>query len=387
MARIVEVAPGDRARTRAFAEFPHRLYAGHAGWAPDGLLRDQRRQLDRTAHPFHRHSSAAFFVAERGGDVVGRISAIDNRLFNEYQGTSTAFFGHFEATDDAAVVADLVAAATDWSLDRGLTSISGPRGLLGFDGSVMVEGFDTSPVLGVPYNPPYYDEHLQAAGLEPEEDFVTGYILASVSIPDAVYAIADKVAEKGSYVIKRLSSRRELAEWVPAIKEAYLTSVAELDSFYPPTDEEIDDLIGTVLRIANPKGISLVLREHDVVGFLFSYPNLAPALRAARGRLLPFGWYHLLRARSAERWYCVNGLGLLPEHRGRGANAMLYATLARTATELGWEGGHILQVAAGNAASIKDMEKLATVWTARHRRYGMALDGRTPSGGRIGSDD
>ncbi|UCG39863.1 MAG: GNAT family N-acetyltransferase [Acidimicrobiia bacterium] len=373
MAQVVEVDPQDRSRIRAFVDFPYRLYADAPGWAPDGLRADQRRQLDPGRHPFHRHSAAAFFIAERQGRVVGRISAIDNRLFNEYQGTATGFFGHFEAIDDPSVVTDLVATAKGWSTDRGLTSMTGPRGLLGFDGSVMVEGFDTTPVLGVPYNGPYYDAHLRAAGFEPEEDFVTGYILESVSIPDAIYAIADKVAEKGSYVIKRFTSRRELAEWVPAIKEAYLTSVAELDSFYPPTDEDIDDLIGTVLRIANPKGISLVLHEGAVVGFLFSYPNLAPALRSANGRLLPFGWYHLLRARADEKWYCVNGLGLLPAHRGRGANAMLYATLARTATELGWAGGHILQVAAGNAASIKDMEKLATVWTARHRRYRMDL--------------
>ncbi|NND85346.1 MAG: GNAT family N-acetyltransferase [Acidimicrobiia bacterium] len=374
MAQVVEVASDDRAGVRAFVDFPHRLYVDHPGWAPDGLRSDHLRQLDRSSHPFHRHSEAAFFVAEVDGSVVGRISAIDNRLFNQYQGTSTGFFGHFEAVDDADVVAELVQRATDWARHRGLTAVTGPRGLLGFDGSVMVEGFETAPVLGVPYNAPYYDAHLKAAGFEEEEDFVTGYILESVSIPDAIYAIADKVAEKGSYEIKRFTSRRELSRWVPAIKEAYLTSVAELASFYPPTDEDIDDLIGTVLRIANPKGISLVLHRGSVVGFLFSYPNLAPALRAVGGRLLPFGWYRLLRARSTEKWYCVNGLGLLPEHRGRGANAMLYATLARTATELGWAGGHILQVAAGNAASIKDMEKLATVWTARHRRYRMALD-------------
>ena len=373
MAEIVEVLASDARRIRAFTELPHRLYANHPGWAPDGLLSDQRRQLDPDRHPFHRHSAAAFFLAEVDGAPVGRISAIDNRRFNEYQHSSTAFFGHFDAIDDPAVVSDLVHAAAEWARSRGLSEMNGPRGLLGFDGSVMVEGFDSPPVLGVPYNPPHYDSHLRAAGVEPEEDFLTGYIYASTSIPDAVYAIADKVAEKGSYAIKRFSSRRELAQWVPAIKEAYLTSVAELASFYPPTDEEIDDLIGTVLRIANPKGISLVLHEGDVVGFLFSYPNLAPALRAARARLLPTGWWHLLRARSAERWYCVNGLGLLPDHRGRGANAMLYATLARTATELGWEGGHILQVAAGNVASVKDMEKLATVWTSRHRRYRMSL--------------
>jgi GNAT superfamily N-acetyltransferase len=373
MTGIIEIAGDDRARVRSFVEFPYRLYADHPGWAPDGLISDQFRQLDRSAHPFHRHSEAAFFLAESGGEVVGRISAIDNRRFNDYQGTATAFFGHFESIDDADVAGALVQRAAEWARGRGLTAVTGPRGLLGFDGSVMVEGFDTSPVLGVPYNPPYYDAHLKAAGLEPEEDFVTGYILEAVSIPDAIYAIADKVAEKGSYEIKRFGSRRELARWVPAIKEAYLTSVAELASFYPPTNEDIDDLIGTVLRIANPKGISLVLHRGSVVGFLFSYPNLAPALRAAKGRLLPLGWYRLLRARSAEKWYCVNGLGLLPDHRGRGANAMLYATLARTATELGWEGGHILQVAAGNAASIKDMEKLATVWTARHRRYRMEL--------------
>ncbi len=370
---VIQVQPGDRKRLRQFVQFPFDLYRGAPGWSPESLVRDQYRQFDPDRHPFYAHSSAVFFLAVRGDRVVGRVAGINNRLFNEHRSSRTAFFGLLEFEDDPSVVAGLLGTVESWARSQGLDRLEGPRGLLGFDGGVRIEGFEQGPVLGVPYSHPYYDRRLRDAGLVPEEDFRTGWLRTETSIPDGIFTLADRVRERGTYRVHRFTSRRALRAWVPRITAAYLAAAAGLETFYPPSDTEVEDLVSTVLRVAEPRGISLVLAGDDVVGFLFSYPNLAPALRRSRGRLFPLGWWHLLSGRSRATWYCINGLGLHPDHRGRGANALLYARLAHTAEELGWEGGHVLQVATTNVASMKDMEKLATMWTITTRRYAASL--------------
>jgi GNAT superfamily N-acetyltransferase len=368
--RIRRIPRGDRGAAAAFVDLPYRLNQGSSQWAPDGLYSEQYRRMEPGAHPFYAHSEADFFVVEDGGEVVGRIAAIDNRRFNEHKGTAEAFFGYLEMVDDPAVAAHLLDAAMEWATRRGLDTISGPRGLLGFDGSVLVDGFEHPAVVGVPWNPPHYGPAIEAAGFDKDEDYLSGFMTVAVAIPQAVFELADKVVERGTYSVKTFSSNRELRAWAPRLKAAYLASVAELDSFYPPTDAEIDDLVGTVLSVADPRGIKLVMAGEEIAGFLFCYPDLAPALRATGGRLWPFGWATLLRARTHSTRYCINGLGMLPSHRGRGGNAVLYAAITRTARdEIGMEGAEVVQVAEHNTASIKDMGKLGTEWQKRHRRY------------------
>lgn len=374
MTRIRRIGPASRRDAAAFADLPERLNADAPQWAPDGLRREWFRRLDPAKHPFYTHSEAEWFLAEdASGAVVGRVAAIENRLYNRHKGTKEAFFGYLEMVDDPDLTRQLLDTVTEWAQARGLETLSGPRGLAGFDGSVLVEGFEHPAVVAVAWNKPHYGPAIEAAGFEAEEDYLSGFIRSDVSIPDAVYAIADRVLEKGTFELKAFTTTRDLRAWAPRIKDAYMASVATLDSFYPPTDAEIDDLLGTILMIADPRGIKLVLADGEIAGFLFCYPDVAPALRRTRGRLLPFGWATLLRARTGSERYCVNGLGMLPEHRGRGGNAVLYAAIARTAREVGFEGGEVVQVAAHNAASMRDMEKLDTVWTKRHRRYRKTL--------------
>jgi GNAT superfamily N-acetyltransferase len=368
--RLRRLPRGDRRAATAFVDLPYRLYERTPQWAPDGLYTEQFRRMQPGAHPFYAHSEADFFVVEEGGEVVGRVAAIDNRRFNEHKGTAEAFFGYFESVDDSAVTARLLDAVMEWASRRDLDTVSGPRGLLGFDGSVLVEGFEHPAVVGVPWNPPHYGPAIEASGFAPDEDYLSGFMTTDIAIPQAVFDLADKVVARGTYSVKHFTSSRELRAWAPRLKEAYLASVSELASFYPPTDAEIDDLVGTVLSVADPRGIKLVMSDDEIAGFLFCYPDLAPALRATGGRLWPLGWATLLRARSQSTHYCINGLGMLPEHRGRGGNAVLYAAITRTAIdEIGMVGAEVVQVAEHNTASIKDMAKLGTVWQKRHRRY------------------
>jgi hypothetical protein len=148
----------------------------------------------------------------------------------------------------------------------------------------------------------------------------------------------------------------------------------DLETFYPPTERELDETIRAVVTIADPRGIHLVLRDDEVVGFLLSYPDLAPELRRSRGRLLPWGWSRILAARGTRKEYAINGLGLLPRHRGGGANALLYmAIFDGLIGSVGISRAEVVQVAADNVRSREDMNTLGVTWYKEHHSYQRAI--------------
>jgi hypothetical protein len=363
-----------RADVRRFVDLPYRLHRGSPQWAPTRLRRDAVRQLDRRRHPFYEHSDAAFFLAERSGEVVGRIAALENTRFNAYHHTRRGFFGHFECADDPDVSEALFTAALGWLRERGLEDVVGPRGVGGTDGTLLVEGFEHPAVVGVPWNPPYYERLVLAAGFEAAGDWASGWFPNDHVHDPRIYAVANRAKDQGGFRIQEFHSRRALRSWISRVLPVFLQAMAETTTFYPPTDRELDETVGALLMIANPRGVKLVMKGDEVAGFLLSYPNLAGQIRAVDGRLFPTGWWTILRGRSTERWFVINGLGLAPEHRGFGANAMLYAEITTTLLdEVGISRAEVVQVAASNARSLEDMKALGVRWYKTHRQYRLTL--------------
>ncbi len=356
---------------RTFVRFPFRHYRNDERWVPPLLINingDLRR-----GNPFYEHSEADFFVAESGGEVVGRVAAIENRRFNEYKDARSSFFGYFETVDDTEVSSVLLDTAASWGQDRGLEVMYGPRGVGATDGGLLVEGFEYDPTLGNTYNFPYYGDHVERFGLTKKADYRSGHMDPfKFRVPDRLHKIHDRVLARGQYSLMNFENRRQLRAWAPKIAKAYLGAVSELETFYPPTKRELEGIMRTLLIIAKPEFISLVLFEERIVGFLFSYPDLNPAIKESKGRLAPFGWARILRERAEPRGVNINGLGVLPEHRGSGANALLYV---RAEHVLGNRvpNAEAVQVGEHNVASTKDMAAMGIVMIKRHRHYEMKL--------------
>ncbi len=170
MLHIVPVE-GDRARER-FIRLPWRIYGGSLCWVPP-LLAEQRRTLSSAHNPFFQHSRAELFLAERGGECVGRIAAIENRRHLEIYGDGTGFFGFFECIDDLETARALVTAANDWVRERGLVRLRGPMSFtINDECGVLLDAFDRPPVLLMSYNPPYYPALLEACGFEKAQDLL-----------------------------------------------------------------------------------------------------------------------------------------------------------------------------------------------------------------------
>ncbi len=351
---------------RQFIQFPFDLYRGCPQWVPP-FASDAKAPLNRKKHPFYKHSDADFFVAERDGRVVGRIAVLDHRLYNEHHNRRAAFFYLFECENDPEAAQGLFAAACDWARARGLTEMKGPHGFLRSDGhGVLVEGFEHRPALGIAYNYPYYDALITAAGFQGYDDFLSGYLGRGHQLPPRFFEIADKVRERRGFHIQGF---REMRQWIPSAARVLEGAFADTPEFCPFTPEEFKQMVDQLILVAEPRLIKLVLKDGEPVGFLFAFADISAALQKTGGRLWPFGWIHILREFRRTDWVNINGLGLLPEYQGLGANAVLYAELAKTLIDSQFNHGDIVQVSEANLKSMGDMEAIGVKWYKRHRVY------------------
>ncbi|MFH1084776.1 MAG: hypothetical protein V1772_03315 [Chloroflexota bacterium] len=367
--QVSQVDLASRRQVRAFVELPFALYHHCPQWVPP-LVGDVYRALDPRRHPFYQHSAAAYFLAEDNGRLVGRIAAMDNRRHNEYRGSHTALFGFFECCEDGAVARALFDAAVAWARARGLRDMLGPKGLLRADGmGILVEGHAHRPAVGIPYNLPYYGRLIEDIGFAKEIDYHSGLLRAEYRLPARILELAERVKERRGFRILTFRTKNELRAWAPAIRQVYNQAFAQVWGFYPMGKEDLQATVRGLMAIADPRLVKLVLKDEAVVGFLLAYPDISAGLQAARGRLWPLGWWHILRAQCRTRWINVNGLGLLPEYQGLGANAVLYAELQASILARGADYADLAQVAETNAQSMGEMKALGVEWYKRHRIY------------------
>ena len=366
-----------------FIAFPFELYRDCPQWVPP-LWGDMELVFNRRKHPFFRHSAAEFFVAEEdrptlgrptlGRRTLGRLAVLDNRVYNEARQKREAFFYYLDMVEDKAVTRALFDAAITWARGRGLENLSGARGFMQGDGQgILIEGFEHRPAVGIPYNYPYYDALLSDAGFLKETDTFSGYLSGTYELPPRFYEIAEKVKERRGLRIRSFTSRRELRAWVPRIGKLVTESFAEHADAWPMTEEEFLIVAERLLSIADPRLIKLVMKGDEMIGFLFAFHDISAAIQRIKGRVWPFGWIALLREFRRTTWLNINGVGLLPQHQGVGANAVLYTEMARSVRDFHFLHADVVQVEEKNRKSLGDMAAIGVQWYKTHRIYTRAI--------------
>jgi len=367
---IHKVDTRDPRQVRQFIQFPNKLYREDPYYCPM-LESGERAALDRAHHPFYRHSTAEFFIAQSEGQVLGRIAAVHNTSHNAHRGVRTAFFSAFDLIDDFQVAQALFEAAFDWARQRGCEDMLGPRGLTGSDTSgVLVEGFDQPAVMGVPYNHPYYDRFIRGLGFEKLTDHLSGYASTQVQLPGRWIEAASRITARRGYRVVSFSTKADLRRWAPAVLAVHEQAFAGTFEWHPSTPEEMDQVANDLIAIADPRLIKLVVKDDNVIGFGFCFPDLAAGLRRARGRMFPFGWWHLRQAQKRSTVLLANGVGMLPAYQNLGGNAVLYTAMWETIQALArFKHIEVVQVNEVNFKSRSDMENLGVRWTKKHRSY------------------
>jgi hypothetical protein len=372
---IHEVDTSKRRQVNAFLRLPFRLYADTPQWVPP-LWRDARLQLDRQRHPFYRENDAAFFVARRNGEIEGRICAMHPRRDNAIRETEDAYFYLFECVDDQQVAGALFEAAAQWATGRGLTgALRGPLGFMAADGfGLLAEGFEHRPAVGIPYNPPYYVRLVEGVGFAVEERHLSGYISGEwmrASFSPRVMDIAEKVKQRYGFRTKTFDSKREVRRWVaPRLAELYERAFTHVSRDRHLTPEQVDAITRRLMLVSDPKLLKFVTKGDEVVGFVLCFLDVSAGIQRARGRLWPFGWYHILRDARRTSWVNVNGIGILPEYQGRGGSALMYAELYQAiALQERLQHGEVIQIAESNHKSLNEMKNFGTRFYKTHHVY------------------
>ncbi len=314
-----------------FVKLPWKIYRGDPNWVPP-LIGDTKQMLDPAKNPFHKHAEVELFLGTRHGEPVGRIAAIVNHRHNEFSDEKTAFFGFFETIDDPSVSGALLETARRWAAERGMDRLRGPASFsTNEECALLVDGFDSTPAVMMPYNPPYYARLIEAAGFVKVKDLVAYFVHQSEFQLERLEKFADGIQKKEAVTIRKIDKKRLDTE-VDRFRTVYNQAWERNWGFVPMTDEEIAHMAKSLKPVIDPEIVLFIEKDGAPIGFALALPDVNQAVRHANGRLFPFGLlkilYHARHIHKAR----VLVLGLLKEYRGRGLDVLLYLTLIRNGT-------------------------------------------------------
>lgn len=326
-----------------FVGLPYALHRRDPAWVAP-LRRDVREALSPRRNPFFEHAEAAHFLARAGG-VVGRVSAIHNRLHNEFHRDATGFFGFFECAHDRGVAAALFEAAAAWLRERGLRVMRGPASFSTNDeAGLLVAGFETPPTVLMPHNPPYYTDLLQSAGFRKAKDLLV-YQTTSDQIPARLVESAALLQRRYGIAVRGLDPRR-FEEDVAVVKRLYNAAWERNWGFVPMTEREIDHLARRLRPVVVPELVAFAEHRGEPVGFAAALPDLNVALRANPSGRLFLGLISILWAARRITRLRVVLLGTLPAWRRKGVDAILARRIWEEGRRKGYrwaEAGWILE--------------------------------------------
>lgn len=331
-----------KSELKRFIRFNYEFYKDNPYSVPD-LYDDMLNTFSPKKNAAFEFCEADYFLALRDGKIVGRVAAIINRRANEKWNRKTVRFGWIDFIDDMEVSTALIDTVKQWGKERGMTEIEGPLGFTDMDAEgMLVEGFDQLSTMATIYNYPYYPQHMERLGLSKSADWVEMKIYVPDAIPEKHRRISDIIAKRYNLHIRKLKSKKEVRQSGVAhdifrlINDAY----TPLFGYSRMTERQIDQYVKMYVPVLDLRMVSIVENEqNEIVAVGISMASLSRALQKAKGRLLPFGWYHLLKALM---WKCPKVLDLLlvavrPDYQGKGVNALLFTDLIPVYKELGFE--------------------------------------------------
>lgn len=347
MSTIEIVKVTDRKSLEVFIQFHYDLYRGNEYDVPN-LRRDELGTLSKDKNPAFDFCEAEYYIAYKDGKVAGRVAAIINKRANERWQQKRVRFGWIDFIDDKEVSAALLKAVEDYGRSKGMEEVVGPLGFTDMDPEGMLTwGFDQLGTQATIYNYPYYPEHMESmGGWQKDNDYVEFKMFVPDEVPDKYVKIAKMIEKRYNLHVKKLT-RKEIYEegYGKKIFEVINTTFKDLYGYSELTDRQIDHYVDMYLPMADLNLITLVEdwdADRKLVGVGITIPSLSRAFQKCRnGRLFPFGWWHVIRALKYHKTEGVDLLlmGVLPEYRMKGANALMFADLIPWYQKYGFKWG------------------------------------------------
>ncbi|MCB0651225.1 MAG: hypothetical protein KDC85_08120 [Saprospiraceae bacterium] len=320
----------DSTALKEFISFPNRLYKKNQYYVPP-LNRGELKTLSEK-NPAFEYCEAAYWLALRNGEIVGRIAGIINTKYNQKEQEKIARFGWLDFAEDEAVLALLFETFEQWAREKGMEKAQGPMGFISFDASgVLVEGFEEVPTSFGHYNYPYYDGMIQANGYEKETDWIEFEVKMPDKVPERITQTAALVRKRYEVRNATFNSRKDLWKYADELFHVINTCYDDLYGFNRLTERQIEQLKKDFFSVINPDYISVVLNSNDeLIGFGIAMPSLSRALKKSAGSLFPFGYFRVWRALKKNDTIDLLLLGIIPAYRSKGIHALIFEKIGQS---------------------------------------------------------
>jgi len=375
MAAISIVEVESAARLNDFIDLPNRLYGNDPNYVTP--LKSERLEFfDRDKNPFYRAAKTKLFLAERDGEIVGRVATCINFAHNEYHEEQTGFFGFFDCVDDIEVASSLLKTAMIQLKRENMERMRGPMNFSSnHECGFLVEGFDSPPVVMMTYNPPYLPRLAEKFGLKKVMDLLAYKLTQNDPIPERVQKIVEKLRKRAGVTVRNLNMR-DFENEVQRIREIYNEAWEHNWGFVPMTEDEFNHLSKGLKQIVEPELIFIAEHEGRPVGFLMAVPDVNQALIHLKGKLMPVGLFKLLwhtKVSNKIDGIRVITMGVVPEFRKRGLDSILYVDIYNRGIERGYRWAELSWILETNELMRSAIEQMGADLYKRYRIVEMPL--------------
>jgi len=323
---------------KRFIRFPWTVYRDDRNWVPP-LIMDVKEKLDLKKNPFFEHAERELLLAYRDGEVTGRVAGIVDRNHNSFHQEKIVFFGMYESLNDLETAAALLEAVSAWGRERGMDTLRGTVNLsLNDECAFLLKGFDSPPVVMMPYNPEYYLDLMDRCGMVKAKDLYAFKMDKDHQTAGRVREIVRKIQDETSITCRPIL-RKNLKREAAKILHIYNNAWEKNWGFVPWTEHEIEHMVARLKRVADMDLVILAEDRGVPIGFAFGLPNYNEILARINGRLFPFGLFKFLLGRKKIRGMRALVFGIVKEFRNSGASYLLFNEIERQGLRKGFEWG------------------------------------------------
>jgi GNAT superfamily N-acetyltransferase len=365
----VEIVTVDGKRAmKEFIEFQYALYQDDPLFVPQPRIA-VKELLHREKHPFYKNAEMELFLARQNGRVVGRIAAIIDRAHDSFHGEKAGFFGFFECIDDQAVANALLERAAVWTKQRGAAFLRGPvNPSTNYECGTLVEGFESSPMVMMTYNPRYYPALLEKAGMRKAKDLFAYSSHAQKIELGKIERVADRALKRNGVTVRPIEMKNFTVE-VARVWSVYSAAWSKNWGYTPMSKQEFELMGKDMKMILKPELTLIGEKEGRVVGFALAIPDINQALKPAGGHLFPLGLLKILYYQRLIKSVRVLALGVVEEFRTTGLAAAFYAILVRNARKLGFGETEMSWILEDNVLMNRSLELMGAKRYKTYRLY------------------